>query len=199
MPSVLLTAFEPYGPWQTNASWLALIELTRDRPKSPQLTTRLYPVDFAELPGRLSEDLQANYDYVIHLGQAPGSSRLQLEAIGLNIAVGDADRGGSSHLLQTDGPVAYRTTLPLEAWAVQLRDAAIPAEVSFHAGTYLCNAAMYLTHYFCETMALRTQAMFLHVPLDTSQVIHEPRDTPSLPAAITAAGIRLILDQLAEL
>jgi len=198
MPSVLLTAFEPYGQWTTNASWLAMVELTRDRPQSPHLTTRRYPVDFAALPGRLADDLQANYDYVIHLGQAPSSARLRLEAIGLNVAETANDAGCSSRPLQADGPVAYRTELPLESWATQLRTAGIPAEVSFHAGTYLCNAAMYLTHYFCEKMALNTQAMFLHVPLATSQVLNEPHDTPSLPSTISAAGIRLILSQLAE-
>ena len=29
MPRVLLTAFEPYDEWKTNASWLALVELTK--------------------------------------------------------------------------------------------------------------------------------------------------------------------------
>ncbi|MDZ4818700.1 MAG: pyroglutamyl-peptidase I, partial [Planctomycetota bacterium] len=85
LPKVLLTAFEPYGPWSSNASWLALVEVTRQLPNNGFLTTRRYPVDFAELPQRLHADLQANYDYVIHLGQSPGAARIQLEAVALNI------------------------------------------------------------------------------------------------------------------
>ena len=84
MKTVLLTAFEPYDQWATNASWLALVELARDLPERPRIVTRRYPVDFALLRERLAADLQGNYDYALHLGQAPGTSRLRLEAVGLN-------------------------------------------------------------------------------------------------------------------
>ena len=45
MPRVLITAFGPYGKWAENASWLALVELTRHLPAQPEITTRRYPVD----------------------------------------------------------------------------------------------------------------------------------------------------------
>ena len=32
MKKVLVTAFEPYDRWKTNASWLALVHLTQDLP-----------------------------------------------------------------------------------------------------------------------------------------------------------------------
>ena len=41
MPRVLVTAFGPYGGWQENASWLAIVELTRNLPSHPEITTRL--------------------------------------------------------------------------------------------------------------------------------------------------------------
>ena len=47
MASVLITAFEPYDRWEANSSWLALVELTKDLPSEPRITTRRYPVDFA--------------------------------------------------------------------------------------------------------------------------------------------------------
>src|SRR5262249_60807581 len=87
MPRVLLTAFEPYDRWKANASWLALVHLTHNLPEKPQITTRLYPVDFAEMKDPLAADLSGKFDYALHLVQAPGSSRIQLEAIGLNIGV----------------------------------------------------------------------------------------------------------------
>lgn len=57
MPRVLVTAFEPFDAWKANSSWLTLVELTKDLPAGPELTTRLYPVDFAGLQQRLLEDL----------------------------------------------------------------------------------------------------------------------------------------------
>ena len=76
MTTVLITAFEPYDRWPENASWLALLELTRDLPPEPKVVTRRYPVDFASARTRLFEDLAANYDFALHLGQSPGSSRV---------------------------------------------------------------------------------------------------------------------------
>ncbi|HEV2968646.1 MAG TPA: pyroglutamyl-peptidase I [Pirellulales bacterium] len=196
MTTVLLTAFEPYDRWQTNASWLTLVELTQALPREPSITTRLYPVDFAAVKQRLAKDLAANYDFAIHLGQAPGSGRVQLEAVGINI-------GGSSHQspdqflpLSDDGPVAYRSPLPLPAWAVKLREAGIPAQVSYHAGTYLCNATLYWTCYLTERLSIRTQAAFVHLPLDVSQVVGEPHGMPSLPTSLATKALRLILEEL---
>lgn len=123
-----------------------MVELLRDRPHSPQpqIVTRRCPVDFAQVKQRLEHDLWSDdFDYAIHLGQAPGSSRIRLESIGVNV-------GGTSHEspdgfrpLVPHGPVAYRSELPLPAWAKSLRQAGIPAQVSYHAGTYLCNALLY--------------------------------------------------------
>ena len=59
MARVLVTAFEPFDGWKANSSWLTLVELTKELPPGPALTTRLYPVDFAALQQRLSEDLCA--------------------------------------------------------------------------------------------------------------------------------------------
>lgn len=197
MARVLVTAFEPYDRWKVNASWLALVHLTQNRPTQPELTTRLYPVDFSQMKIRLAEDLKGNFDYAIHLGQAPGTSRIQLEAIGLNIGGSSGQSADQYRQLVEDGPVAYRSALPLSDWAVKLQSAGIPAQVSYHAGTYLCNATLYWSHYLANQMSLRTQAAFIHVPLDISQVVNEPRDTASLPAAITASAVRMILEELA--
>lgn len=197
MSRVLLTAFEPYDRWKANASWLALVQLTHSLPSRPQLVTRLYPVDFGVMKERLAEDLQQNFDYALHLGQAPGSSRIQLEAVGLNIGGSYSQSPDQYRPLVEDGPVAYRTSLPVGDWAVKLRRAGIPAQVSYHAGTYLCNATLYWSHYVAERTAIRTKSAFMHVPLDVSQAVNESHGTPSLSAGLTAEAIKLILEELA--
>ncbi len=194
MATVLLTAFEPYDRWTTNASALALVAVLTDTPPGLDIATRVLPVDYEIVKMQLSQELAADYDYVLHLGQAPGSAKVQLEAIGLNIACPPGDLGDRP--LCADGPIAYRSTLRLVQWARLIREQAIPAEVSFHAGTYLCNAALYLTHYYVERMNLKTQAAFIHLPLDTSQVSGEKHDTASLPTALSAAAIRTVLATL---
>jgi pyroglutamyl-peptidase len=187
MPRVLLTAFKPYDRWRVNASWLALVELTRDLPASAEITTRLYPVDYAEVKERLEADLREGFDFALHLGQAPGSGCIQLEKIGLNVQGPASAEGAEAPPLIEGGPVAYQSTLPLADWAAMLRREGIPARVSYHAGTFLCNAALYLSHHLAAVHGYRTQAAFIHVPLDVTQAAEEP-GAPSLPAAASARG-----------
>jgi pyroglutamyl-peptidase len=144
----------------------------------------------------LADDLTAEYDYVLHLGQAPGSACVQLERVGLNVAGPVGRDGAEPPCLIEDGPVAYQSRLPLADWAAHLRSQGIPAVVSYHAGTYLCNAALYLTHHFTAQGGHKTQAAFIHLPLDVTQAAQEPAGAPSLPAAVSAQAVRLILQKL---
>jgi pyroglutamyl-peptidase len=198
MPGILITAFKPYDRWQTNASWLALVELTRRYPSPADVTTRLYAVDYEQLKESLAEDLTAGFDYVLHLGQAPGANCVQLERIGLNVAGPPSREGIEPPPLVEGGPVAYQSALPLADWAALLRREGIPAAVSHHAGTYLCNAALYLTHHYAAQHGYRTRAAFIHLPLDTSQAASEPHGAPSLPASVAAAAVSLIVSRLRE-
>lgn len=196
MPSLLITAFEPYDRWQENASWLALVELTRGLPPGHKVVTRRYPVDFGLVQSRLAEDLSADYDYALHLGQAPGIGRVHLEAIGVNVGGHSSQMSDQFQQLVRGGPAAYQTSLPLAEWAALVRAAGIPCQVSHHAGTYLCNAVLYLSQHIAREQKLRTQATFIHLPLAPSQVLGERQDWPSLPSTTCAAAVRTILQAI---
>jgi pyroglutamyl-peptidase len=197
-PSVLITAFEPYDRWQENSSWLALVELTRDLPAGPKVVTRRYPVDFVEARTRLFDDLAANYDYALLLGQAPGIGRVHLEAVGINVGGHSRQLPDEFQPLVPDGPAAYRSALPLADWAAKIRSAGIPCQVSYHAGTYLCNALLYLAHHIAAEQMLPTRSTFIHLPLAPSQVLGDKQDWPTLPSATCAAAVRAILSELGE-
>jgi pyroglutamyl-peptidase len=196
MTSVLVTAFEPYDRWKANSSWLALVQLTQNLPSQPTITTRLYPVDFAAVKEKLANDLRGDYDYALHLGQAPGSTRIQLESIAINVGGSSMQLPDQFQPLVHGGPTAYRSPLPLGPWSVRLRELGIPAQVSYHAGTYLCNATLYFSCYLAERMGLKTRSAFIHLPLDLSQTSAQAQELASLPAATSAAALRIILDDL---
>jgi pyroglutamyl-peptidase len=183
--------------WQANASWLTILELTRELPAAPKIVTRLYPVDFRAARTKLTEDLAANYDYALHLGQAPGSAVIRLEAFGVNIGGSSRQLPEEFHPLAPDGPAAYQSSLPLAHWAGLLRRAGIPAQVSFHAGTFLCNATLYLSHHLTALAGYKTRSCFVHLPLATTQAVNDHQDVASLPTAMAAAAVRLILSELA--
>jgi pyroglutamyl-peptidase len=197
MTRVLLTAFGPYDDWPDNASWLALVRLTQDMPTGLAITTRRYPVDFTTLKKLLSQDLEAVYDVVLATGQAPGSSQVRLEQFGLNIGGHNGQLAEDFQPLADDGPAAYRSTLPLAEWARKIRAAGVPAQVSHNAGTFLCNATLYWAHYWSEKKNLATQAAFVHLPLDHSQIVARAKDLPAMPTELATRALRVILEDLA--
>jgi pyroglutamyl-peptidase len=196
VPTVLITAFEPFGEWRSNSSWQSLVHFTRELPLEPKITTRLYPVDFIEARSRLWRDLSAGYDYAIHLGQATGRAVIELEMFGLNVGGTPGEEPTKLQPLEADGPAAYRSALPLADWVAKLRLRGIPAQVSHHAGTYLCNALLYWSHHFAEREALPTRSTFVHIPLEPAQVVESGRSLPSLPTAVAAQALRCITGEL---
>ena len=196
---VLITAFEAYGEWPDNSSWLTLIELLKERPDSVELVTRRYPSRQHDMQVALKKDLLHPFDAVLHLGQQPGIAALRLESIALNVA-GRTDQIGSE--LQPfipNGPLAYRSTMPVGKWSELLRANAIPAEVSYHAGTCLCNALFYLTHHSLQIHGQPATVGFIHLPLTTQQATRGLRPLPSVDVATLARGLRMIIDSMPEL
>lgn len=189
MPSVLITAFEPYEEWDENSSWLALVELTNWFDSSGCVTTRRYPVNFEAVSKRLREDLRAEYDVVLHLGQLPGAPILTLETVGLNLRSDGMPLFG-------DAPLAYQSTLPLTRWEAKMREAGIPTTISHYAGTYLCNATLFAIHHLAAELGVKTQAAFIHVPLAPAQVAKAGKPLASLSTPLAAAGLAIILEDL---
>ncbi|MEO1615619.1 MAG: pyroglutamyl-peptidase I [Planctomycetota bacterium] len=191
MTRILLTAFEPYDRWRENSSWLALIDLTSWYKGPLDFKTRRYPVDFNKVCEQLERDLADDYDFAIHLGQSPGSPIIKLETVGLNLRTNGAP-------LLSDAPAAYRTQLDLQACQERLAQAGIPAKVSHHAGTFLCNAALFLSQHYSAMMGGRTESVFVHLPLTPAQAAVEESPTASMSTPMQSAAIAMVAQHLAE-
>lgn len=194
-PRILLTAFGSYPPWPTNSSWLTLVELTRRMPTVADMTTRRYPVDLGRLQSQLQRDLEAGFDFVIHLGQAPGESAISLEAIALNRFRASDEQPAEP--LTDAGPLAIPCQLDVFGLSHRLREAQIPCRVSYHAGTFLCNAIFYWTAWNVQHHGWNTTPLLVHLPLATPQVLQQTPPMPSLPVDTLAHAVRLLVQQLA--
>ncbi len=195
---ILLTAFEPYDDWQENSSWMALVRMLRQRPTGIDLVTRRYPVDLQKLQECLDRDLDADFDAVLHTGQAPGSPQVKLESIALNIA-GVADHPNEELPPLVEGaPLAFRCSLPLSACAQALQVANVPGKISYHAGTYLCNATMYLSHLWYFRSGLECPVGFVHLPLASEQVAASSSAWASLPTDTLATALQVLLETLSR-
>jgi pyroglutamyl-peptidase len=103
-------------------------------------------------------------DYVVCLGLASNRSAINLEKVAINLIHNDiADNEGvvhQDHLILKDGPTAYFATLPLEE--MRKLQTPFPLEMSFSAGTYVCNYVMYETLNFLKDS--KVKAGFIHLP-----------------------------------
>ena len=196
---VLLSAFEPYDVWKTNSSWEALVSFLSQHGANPNIITRRYPVDLKKLQSRLGLDLSSGVDAVLHLGQSPGTSQIQLEAIALNVAGVEPLLSEEFGPIVASGPVAYRTHYPIGRWSSDLKSAGIPATVSYHAGTYLCNAAMYLSHHWFARRHETPLVGFIHLPLTSDQAIGDYKGLPSMSTSVSSQAIGYIVDQIVGL
>lgn len=143
------------------------------------------------------EDLAANYRLCDPSGAVLGISRVHFEAIGLNIGGHSNQMPDEYQPLVADGPVAYHSKLPLARWAALLRSMEFAA-VSYHAGTYLCNAMLYLSHDHAAQQELKTLATFIHLPLCPEQVVGGKQDLASMPSSSVAQGLLHVLRDLEE-
>jgi pyroglutamyl-peptidase len=193
---VLVTAFEPYDHWEKNSSWEALVALLSERGASPDLVTRRYPVDLAKLRSRIEVDLSDGVDAVLHLGQAPGISKVQLESVALNVAGVGLSKNGVHPAIVEGAPVAYQTAFPIGEWVDALKAMQLPSSVSYHAGTYLCNAAMFLSHHWFARRQEKPLVGFVHLPLTPQQAAENGYGNACMSIQQTSQAIGHIIDRI---
>lgn len=194
---VLVTAFEPFGGEARNAS----LEVLRELPKEFagwELVRQLLPVTF-ECEAQLYGAIRAHSpDAVLCMGQAAGSKTLRFEKIAVNIKNSrQADNAGQvfrdTPISPTEG-LTLPSSLPLEQMTAAADTPELPAEISYHAGTFVCNYTFYR---LMEGFGVFHPAGFLHLPLaDVQQGAHPGQ--PCFPAAQMAKQVVSALTVLAE-
>ena len=177
MTSVLITAFEPYDRWQANSSWLTLVQSdakpARASRPSPRGSIRsISPRSRKSWPATC----EPTTTMPCTLGQAPGSTRIQLESIAINV-------GGSS----TQSPDQFRPLvdgrsdrLSQPAAAGRLGGATASRR---HSGASLVSRRhVPVQRDACTSRATwpsewarRPKAAFIHLPLDPSQTAEQAR------------------------
>ena len=166
MKRLLITGFDPFGGATVNPSWMA-VERLPDQIGECVLCKLQIPTVFGKAAAAVLEIArQFCPDTILCIGQAGGRAAVTPERIGVNIRdaripdnAGNQPRG---EFVDSSGPAAYFSTLPVEAMAQAIRDAGVDATVSTSAGAFLCNDVLYsLLHHYDGT-AVRVG--FVHVP-----------------------------------
>ena len=185
MQRVLVTGFEPFGAHRVNPSE----EVVRGLAGRAGITTAVLPVSYRRAEERLRVLLAGGTPRaLLMLGVAAGPA-IRLERLARNRD--DAPACDVDGETRTGRPISaaaraeYASTLPLDAFAAKLRDAALPVAWSDDAGGFLCNHVFFRA---CEWLEERTQAIprgLVHLP---------PPDALALDRQL--AGVTACLDVL---
>lgn len=172
---LLLTGFEPFGDSDRNPSREIARELDTRPIGGAQVTSRILPVSMQRIAAALDKVLdETRPDIVLSLGLAGNEAMIRIERYGVNLAdFPIADNDGTRSIDQAlvpDGAAAVATTLPNRAIFDALLAAGIPARLSNTAGSYLCNALIYLTHGALARRGSAARFGFLHLPYLPEQV-----------------------------
>ncbi|MBE0636342.1 hypothetical protein IH601_10140 [Candidatus Bipolaricaulota bacterium] len=128
-------------------------------------------------------------DICLFCGQAAARSLVTLETIAINIFKGA--------IIDPEGPAAYWATLPRQEKLVEsLRKADIPAKLSYHAGTHLCNHILYTALREAEQTGSDVRAGFMHLPMTATQVIACDENRPFVPLEMTRRALTMVIQQL---
>ena len=199
---ILITGFDPFGGESVNPAFEA-VKLLPDTIAGAQIIKQEVPTEF----GRAGEVLEAAMnaskpDVVICIGQAGGRSAITPEKVGINIMDGRIpDNSGYQPVdvtIREDGETAYFTSLPVKAMVQKMKDAGIPAALSYTAGSYVCNYLMYTLLYLIDKKFPSVRGGFIHVPYAMEQVVNKPLGTPSMDLHQIARGLEKAVESIVE-
>ena len=170
--TLLLTYFGPFPGVPVNPT-VALAEgavraLNTARPDL-RVVARELPVSYDGSSAALRAALQeVQPDALISLGVAVGRDVVSLEQVAINLdSAGIEDNNGDRRCdepIVPDGREAYFSSLPVRASFERLRAAGEPVEISYTAGTYVCNHVFYEGQRISRELGLSIPAGFVHVP-----------------------------------
>lgn len=145
MPRILVTGFEPFGPWAVNSSWEAARHLAGQR---RGVRAARLPVEHGAAAGAVRA-LVAEHgpEIVLLTGLAPGATP-RLERLG---------RAGP--LSPHGGPPLRRGRWPWAAARARARARGLPLRFSADAGGYVCD-----TTYWAALGTGAPLVAFLHLP-----------------------------------
>ena len=215
--TLLLTYFGPFPGVPVNPT-VALAEgsvraLNTARPDLRVVACEL-PVSYNGSSTALRTALQdVQPDALISLGVAVGRDVVSLEQVAINLdSAGIEDNDGDQRCdepIAPGGQEAYFSSLPVRASYERLRVAGEPVEISYTAGTYVCNHVFYEGQRISRELGLSIPAGFVHVPAtradgeetteDTGMTAHREaggvvRDERGIPQLPESTVVRIIAE-----
>lgn len=195
---ILLTGFEAFGTTPVNPAEQVARRLDGKTIDGVAIASRIVPNSFftcIEVVKSAIAELQP--EIVVMMGEYGGRAMVTVERIAQNFNDGARYglRDNAGKLLQdvptaAEGPVAYRSTLPIRAMVRAMRDAGIPADISDTGGTFCCNHLMYGVLHHTAVNSLAIRAGWVHLPhLPEVAALEANLGAPSMSVETASAGL----------
>ncbi len=194
---VAVQGFGPFATFRDNPSQQLVEDLLKNPPwTGVTLTGTVLTVSqrgVATIPQLLRE---WQPDVWVGVGLAAGRARVCIERLAVNLSHYEQpdEDGAVVHDAEVvpGGPVAYRSTLPDRAIAATWAAADVPGQLSYSAGTFLCNHAFYLARHGAEELGRPTRVGFVHVPATVGTGRHSD---PALPYGVVRQALVLAIEE----
>ena len=198
---ILITGFEAFGDDEVNPS----MEAIKNLPSAIEgcvIETAVLPVCFGGGSEKLTGMLEKNsFDAVICTGLAGGRTAITPEVLAVNLMHARIpDNAGHQpewEKILPDGEDGLFSTLPVRKMVERLKEEDLPAEISFSAGTFVCNEVMYRLLAFLRETSGEIPAGFIHVPY-ASEYIKKGKSVFSMPIDQITRGLELCIQVLIE-
>jgi pyroglutamyl-peptidase len=212
-PRLLLTGFGPFAGLPLNPSEQVVRHFEGEGFDAAELVCRVLPISYRAVPDALRSLVAEHRPHAaLSLGVAIGTPVIRVETTALNRAdfkVADNDGLLARETPDGAGPAARVATYPADDIARAIRAAGVPASVSHHAGTHLCNLTLYT---LLGALGSEAPCGFLHLPLLPAQVAammeagagrpqtapFAPTDLPSMALETQVRATEAALRRLAE-
>jgi pyroglutamyl-peptidase len=203
MQRLLVFAFEKFDKLSSNPSMEVGKHLSH-------LAAENYLVQFEVLPAVMKSkknhpnsfvELKESIDafkphWIIGLG-ASSRPRVSVEEIAVNrVDSPKPDNRGTifrHEKINSSSPLALSTRVDVKKLVNALKSTGVPATISYFADTFVCNYTYFKTLDYLQRKKLKTNCVFIHVPLSPVEVNALDANAPSFPPSIIAEALAAFL------
>ena len=196
---ILVMGFTPFGGELINPSWEAVKRLP-ERIGEMAITKREIPTEFDAACAALRAAMdELRPDAVLSVGQYGGANGIRVERVAVNLR--DARIADNAGAKPVDEPVvpgapdAYFVTLPTRRIVEKLREQDIPAQLSYSAGTFVCNNLLYCALHESAQGYPAMRCGFIHVPYLPEQT--RDGSAPSMSLALMVEALTSAVGEIA--
>ena len=193
---ILVTGFTPFGGEQINPSWEAARRLP-NRIGGAELIKHEIPTEFDASGAALHKLLTELRPDAVLCG---GANCIRVERVAINLRdariADNAGKQPTDEPVMAGGPDAYFATIPTREIVDALRERGIPAQLSYSAGTFVCNNLLYCALHESAQKFPATRCGFVHVPYLPEQA--KDGSAPSMSLALMTKALEIAAEVIVE-